>query len=321
MSRSFAHYLIPVLAVLCLFPFINAAWALTMGIGAALIIGNPYHEKTSLAAKKLLAYCIIGLGAGMNLADVAQAGLKGMGYTAISIATVMLCGWLLGRWLKADKESSFLITVGTAICGGSAIAAISPVINARNTSISVAMGVVFSLNALALFLFPMIGHVTDLTQHQFGLWSALAIHDTSSVVGAGMLYGPEALETGTTIKLARALWIVPLVLAISFHYQRHVADNQDNNTLLRKPSYPWFILWFLVVAAMVTWIPALASTGHIIERIAKQILVLCLFFIGTNLTRDTFKAIGLRPLLLGVILWILSASVSLFIIKAGWILV
>lgn len=318
MSRPLPFYLIPVLGILCLFPFMNAAIALLIGIATALTLGNPHLEKTSLAAKKLLALCVVGLGAGMNLIEVADAGMKGISYTAISIGLVLMTGWLLSRWMKSDRESSFLITVGTAICGGSAIAAVSPVIQARNTSISVAMGVVFALNAAALFTFPFIGHVFDLTQNQFGLWSALAIHDTSSVVGAGMLYGEDALRIGTTVKLARALWIVPLVIGISFYLHRRTRSSA-NNTDRPPHRYPWFILGFLILAALVTWVPVLSAAGHFVEHVARQGLVLCLFLIGVNLTRQTVRSIGIRPFLHGVILWFLTASLSLAVIKLGWI--
>lgn len=316
--RKISYYLVPLLAVVCLLPVVNAAMALLLGLVLALTLGNPYHDKTALLAKKLLAICVVGLGAGMNLVDVAQAGIKGMGYTAVSIALVMTVGIILGRLMKSERETSFLITVGTAICGGSAIAAVAPVIHARSASISVAMGVVFALNALALLVFPLVGHWFDLSQGAFGLWSALAIHDTSSVVGAGMLYGHEALQVGTTVKLARALWIVPLVMAIAFYTQRQNAA-QDVGAAAPKRRYPWFILGFLAVAALVTWVPAVVDAGHIVAQAARQGLVLCLFLIGANLTRETLRAVGLRPLLQGVALWLLTAALSLAAIQAGLI--
>lgn len=315
MQRKASYYVIPLLGVLCLFPFITAAMALLLGMAAALLLGNPYHDKTSVATRKLLAWCVIGLGTGMNLVDVAHAGVRGIGYTAVSIVLVMIAGSLLGRMFKAERETSLLITVGTAICGGSAIAAIAPVIQARSAAISVSMGVVFALNAAALLVFPAIGHMAGLSQEAFGLWSALAIHDTSSVVGAGMIYGQQALEVGTTVKLARALWIVPLVIAVSFYVQRGGAHEHGQPQVKRR--YPWFILGFLAVAALVTWVPALADAGQIVARVARQGLVLCLFLIGASLTRETLRMVGLRPLMQGIALWVLAAALSLAAIKTG----
>lgn len=317
MLRKASYYVIPVLAVVCLLPFVSAAMALVLGMAAALVCGNPYHDKTSVATRKLLAVCVVGLGAGMNLVDVATAGVKGIGYTAASIALVMLAGMILGRLFRAERETSFLITIGTAICGGSAIAAVAPVIHARSASISVAMGVVFALNALALLVFPAIGHALDLPQEAFGLWSALAIHDTSSVVGAGLHYGARALEVGTTVKLARALWIVPLVIAISFYMHRRTQSSAAQAEQVPKRRYPWFILGFVAMAAVVTWVPALSGAGQLVAQAARQGLVLCLFLIGAGLTRETLRAVGLRPLLQGVVLWLAAAAFSLAAIKYG----
>lgn len=317
LSKPPSFYLIPVLGVICLFPFVNAAMALLMGMGAALLFGNPHQAASSALSKKLLAFCVVGLGAGMNLNEVLEAGFKGMGYTAASIVLVLAAGFLMGRLLKSDGQTSFLITVGTAICGGSAIAAVAPVIHGRSASISVALGVVFALNALALMLFPVIGHMADLSQSQFGLWSALAIHDTSSVVGAGMIYGAEALQIGTTVKLARALWIIPLVLVVSFIYHRYYSP--DDHGVPPKRRYPWFIFGFLAVAALVTWVPALAPIGSMTEFLARRGLVLCLFLIGAGLSRETLRSIGVRPLIQGAGLWVLVAAISLAVIKAGWI--
>lgn len=315
--RRASYIVIPLLAVLCLFPFITAAMALLLGIAAALIFGNPYHDKMAIVTRKLLACCVVGLGAGMNLIEVTHAGVRGLGYTAASIVLVLLAGAGLARLLRAERETSFLITVGTAICGGSAIAAIAPVMNARSASISVAMGVVFALNAIALLIFPAIGQMFALSQDAFGLWSALAIHDTSSVVGAGLHYGPRALEVGTTVKLARALWIVPLVIALSVYLQ-HRQDAPDvQNQQRAKRRYPWFILGFVAMAAVVTWVPALAATGQLVAHVARQGLVVCLFLIGASLTRETVRAVGLRPLAHGVLLWLFATAGSLAAIKYG----
>lgn len=308
--------ILPLAAVVCLLPFIGAGTALVLGMFIAIAFGNPYADFTKKWTHRLLSLSVIGLGAGMNLITVAHTGIKGIGYTAISIVLTMLAGVLLGRLYKVEKNTSVLISVGTAICGGSAIAAVAPVIQAKHHSISVSLGVVFLLNAVALFLFPAIGHFLNLSELQFGLWSALAIQDTSSVVGAGLKYGPIALETGTTIKLARALWIVPMVFAVQAVYNRDAASETGEKP---KRKYPWFILGFLLMAAVMTWVPELKPIGHGIEMIARRLLVLTLFLIGTNLTREALRAVGVKPLLQGVTLWLLVAGFSLLVIYFGWI--
>lgn len=313
-------YLIPALAVLCAMPFINAGAALALGITAALLVGNPYMVTTRKLTKTTLSLSVIGLGAGMNLINVAQAGLSGIGYTAISIVLVLALGMGIAKLLKTEKVAGMLISVGTAICGGSAIAAIAPVIDAKPHQISVSVAVVFILNAVALLIFPMIGHALDLTQEQFGLWSALAIHDTSSVVGASAQYGARALEVGTTVKLARALWIVPLVFAVQAWHHRQIKQTagEDAQTSA-KPKYPWFILGFLAMAAVVTYVPALQGAGHIVELCARRLLVVTLFLIGANLTIDTIKEVGPRPLLQGVLLWVIVLIATLAAIKTNLI--
>lgn len=317
LPRHPSTYFLPIVGLICLWPIVTAPMALVAGMAVALIFGNPYASLSGTISKKLLALCVIGLGAGMNLMDVLDAGLTGLGYTAVSILLVLAAGLALGRLLSSDWATSFLVTAGTAICGGSAIAALAPVIQARSSSISVAMGIVFALNALALMVFPALGHLAGLSEGQFGLWSALAIHDTSSVVGAGMIYGPEALHVGTTIKLARALWIIPLVMAVSFMYPRFQPAAAGNPPAKRR--IPWFIFGFLAMAALVTFVPALASTGVWLEWGARRGLVLCLFLIGAGLSRDALSSIGLRPLIQGVCLWVVVAGISLAVIKAGWI--
>lgn len=314
-----AKILVPVLALLCFWPAINAGEALLFGVFIALVFGNPYLDKTKAMTKTLLSFSVIGLGAGMNLIAVAKVGLSGLGYTAISIALVMGVGLFLGRMIKSDKESSLLIAVGTAICGGSAIAAVAPVIDAKAHNITVAMAVVFILNAVALLVFPAIGHHFGLSEHEFGLWSALAIHDTSSVVGAGSIYGPIALETGTTVKLARALWIVPMVLVIQYiHQQRpRVYDTMGEERVKPKPRYPFFILGFLAMAGVVTYIPSLQPTGHVLEFIARRLLVVTLFLIGANLTREAIREVGVKPLMQGMILWVIVTITTFVAINAG----
>lgn len=310
--RNLARFLIPLVGVLCLFPFFSAAMALVAGVVIALTLDNPYPTKNY--THRLLTWSVIGLGAGMNLEVVARVGVQGIGYTVISILCVFVLGFLLQRLLKVEEEAGLLITVGTAICGGSAIAAVTPVLKAKTQSVSVALGTVFILNALALVIFPPIGHWLNLSERAFGLWSALAIHDTSSVVGATVAYGPHAAEVGTTVKLARALWIVPITLLIGFWKNRG-----QNSAAAGKAKKPWFILGFLLAAALVTWIPALEGPGHWVETVAKRALVLTLFFIGLGLSRETLKQVGVKPLILGVLLWILIGTGSLAAIEAGWI--
>ncbi len=313
--KNFPRYLFPVLAVICLMPQISAAVALLLGVVAALIMGNPYLDFTRKSTSQLLSLSVIGLGAGMNLEVVARVGLHGIAYTIVGIGSTVVLGTLLGKLLKTDRNTSLLVTMGTAICGGSAIAAIAPTIRAKHSEVSVSLGTVFILNALALFIFPAIGHHFHLDENQFGLWSALAIHDTSSVVGATLQYGPHAMEVGTTVKLARALWIVPVTLIIGQIYSVSKTDGEAQP----KAKRPWFILGFLLMAALVTWVPSLKESGHLVETVAKRALVLTLFLIGSGLTKETLKSVGARPLIQGVVLWIIAASVTLSAILAGLI--
>ena len=279
-------------------------------------MGNPYAHVTQKLTHTFLGISVIGLGAGMNLGVVGKVGAQGVGYTVLGISTAIVFGTLLGKWLKTSKDTSLLITVGTAICGGSAIAAVAPVIRAKSHEVSVALGIVFVLNALALFIFPKIGHIYSLSESQFGLWSALAIHDTSSVVGATLQYGSRAVEVGTTVKLARALWIVPVAFAIGIYRSRTDLNHSTSKVQGKKP---WFILGFLVAAAVMTLFPELQKLGHQIEGVAKRILVLTLFLIGSNLTRSTLKSVGLKPFVQGVSLWAIMASLSLLGVVTGWI--
>lgn len=290
----------------CLSPWGSAAPALLLGLVIACTLGNPFADKTKIYAGKCLAWSVAGLGAGMNLLDVGKAGLMGLGLTIVSIPVTLVAGLALGRLLKAEADSSTLISVGTAICGGSAIAAVAPVIRAKPHSIAVALGAVFLLNALALVVFPPIGQTLHLTQHQFGIWSALAIHDTSSVLGAGLQYGPEALQTGTTLKLVRALWIVPMTLAFGFFRKEEDAV---------KTKKPWFILGFVIMAALATWVPGIAPAAHLVELTARRFLVLTLFLIGANLSLQNLKAVGIRPFVQAVVLWLLVSAVTLLAIR------
>lgn len=248
----------------------------------------------------------------MDLQAVGRAGMHGALYTVVGIVVTGLVGFLLGKILKTPRAISLLITVGTAICGGSAIAAASSAIRAKSEEISVSLATVFFLNAAALFLFPWIGHHFLLSETQFGLWSALAIHDTSSVVGAALQYGPQALELATTVKLARALWIIPVTFFIAYFW-KHESEQKSSAPVKR----PWFILGFILTAALVTYIPVLQPTGILVSSIAKRTLVFTLFLIGSGLTRATLRAVGLRPFAQGILLWAVVTLSTLGAILQG----
>lgn len=286
--------------------FVTPPIALFLGLAFALLCGKAYPSFNKKASKKLLQYSVIGLGFGMNLQASLASGKEGMAFTIISVAGTMLIGWLIGRkLLKVNSNTSYLISSGTAICGGSAIAAVGPVIKAKDTEMSVALGTIFILNAIALFIFPIIGHWLGMSQEQFGLWAAIAIHDTSSVVGAGAAYGEEALKIATTVKLTRALWIIPLALATSFIFR----------TKGQKISIPWFILWFVVAMVINTYVLSMSETGiaigNAVNDLARKSLTLTLFFIGASLSTDTLKTVGIKPLIQGILLWIVVSLSTL----------
>lgn len=297
--------------VFCLSPWSSSATALFLGLALSLSLGNPFIAFTKKHTSTLLQFCVIGLGAGMNLKVVAMVGLQGIGYTVAGILFTCFLGWLMAQSLRTSGKLSTLITLGTAICGGSAIAAISPVIKASDRDISLSLATVFILNAIALFIFPPIGHFLLLDQNQFGLWSALAIHDTSSVVGASLQYGSTALQIATTVKLARALWIIPVSFLAAFIMNRM----EKGEHIARKAKRPWFILGFIVMAALVTWVPALVPLGQSLSFLAKKFLVVTLFLIGSGLSLKSLKEVGMKPLLLGFGLWVIVASTTLFFIK------
>jgi uncharacterized integral membrane protein (TIGR00698 family) len=285
-------------------------------LAAGLIYGlsgeNPFYGEGRGLSKFLLQAAVVCLGFGMNLKEVLHAGASGFMYTAISIAFVLSAGVLLGKMLQVGRTQSQLISFGTAICGGSAIAAMGPILDANEEEMAVSLGTVFVLNSVALLLFPLIGHLMHFTQTQFGLWAALAIHDTSSVVGAGAKYGPTALVVGTTVKLARALWIVPLAIATAMLKKSHA-----------KISWPWFILYFCFAAVLATYVPHYvpqsATVFFGLYRLGRAALTVVLFLIGAGITRNTLKEVGARPLIQGVALWVVVASLSLWAIHAGWI--
>lgn len=301
------HILVPLGAVASLLPFVSTGVSLVAGIFVALLVGNPYVTWTRRAAHPLLALAVMGLGAGMDLRAVAAVGAHGILYTVTGIAVCLLLGALFSRAFGVSRDTGLLISVGTAICGGSAIAAMVPVLRPREHEVSVALGTVFLLNAVALFLFPAIGHVVGLDASRFGLWSALAIHDTSSVVGAALQFGPKALEVATTVKLARALWIVPLTFLVGA-WRRRSGNAEPQQGKARRP---WFILGFIATAALVTWVPVLRPAGHLVAAASRQALVLTLFLIGANLTRGAIRSVGVRPLAQGVALWVCMAGLSL----------
>jgi uncharacterized integral membrane protein (TIGR00698 family) len=279
--------------------------ALAGGLAFGLLAEHPLRAESQSLAKLLLQISVVALGFGMNLGQVVHAGRSGFVYTAVSITLALLLGALLGRVFQVAGKASFLISAGTAICGGSAIAAISPITEADEQEISISMGTVFVLNSVALVLFPFIGHLLHLSQNQFGLWAALAIHDTSSVVGASAKYGNQALAIGTTVKLARALWIVPVSLLAAAYMSRR--GNGPRATI----KFPWFIVLFCLGAAAASYLPAFAPFFAKISTLGKAGLTATLFLIGTSLSKKTLQEVGVRPMLQGIILWIVVGSVSL----------
>jgi uncharacterized integral membrane protein (TIGR00698 family) len=304
----------PLIAVASLIPFVSPGIALMAGIVLALTVGNPYPLSTARVITPLLQISVIGLGAGMNLVEVGHAGVHGFFYTVIGITLTMSIGLTMGWLLGTERDTSLLVTVGTAICGGSAIAAVAPAIRAKSHEVSVALATVFFLNAVALFIFPPLGRHFGLTQMQFGVWSALAIHDTSSVVGAAMQYGARALEIATTIKLTRALWIVPVTLVIGMLWNRSRTEKGTG-----KAKRPWFILGFLAAAAIVTWIPTLKPAAHGVFVGAQRSLVVTLFLIGSGLSRRALQVVGRWPLIQGFLLWIIMGTGTLGAILLGWL--
>src|SRR5215813_13233887 len=296
-----------VLIVFCLSPYGSPPIALALGLVLALTIGNPFPQLAGKPTRLLLQTSVVLLGFGMNLRAVYQAGKDGILFTIATIFGTLALGYLVGKLLAVNAKTSTLISSGTAICGGSAIAAVAPAIDAGAEEMSVSLGTVFVLNSIALFLFPIIGHALNLTQDQFGIWSAIAIHDTSSVVGASQTYGPVALTIATTVKLARALWIAPVAFLFAYIYRKKDAENQA------KISVPWFILLFLIATVIRTYAPSavLPSVFDALVNLAKAGMTVTLFLIGASLSRRTLKAVGVRPLLQGVILWVVISCVSL----------
>lgn len=308
--------IVSALALLLLLGYIPAlagvsAWvtppvALFLGLAFALLCGQAYPMFNKKVSKKLLQYSVVGLGFGMNLHASLASGKEGMMFTIVSVVGTMVIGMIIGhKMLKMNRDAAYLISSGTAICGGSAIAAVGPVIKAKESDMSVALATIFILNAIALFIFPLLGEWMGLTQQQFGTWAAIAIHDTSSVVGAGAAYGEEALQVATTIKLTRALWIIPLALITSVIFK-----NES-----KKISIPWFILWFVVAILINTYLlDSVPMVGKFISGFARKGLIITMFFIGASLSTDVLKAVGIKPLIQGVLLWIVISVTSLLYI-------
>lgn len=314
-----------VTVILCLTPLVTPPLALLLGLGIALLVGHPFLHLNHKATHILLQVSVVGLGFGMNAASALKAGKDGFLFTVVSIIGTLTAGLLLGRWMKVDKKTSLLISGGTAICGGSAIAALSPVIKAEERQVSVALGVVFILNSVALFLFPVVGHLLGMSQLQFGLWSAIAIHDTSSVVGAAGHYGPEALQVATTVKLARALWIIPVSLLAAFAFRpraRKIAAADAGTTAghisegtggRARVKIPYFIGLFVIAILLNTWLP-IRGLSKMIVGASHAGLTLTLFLIGSGLSRQVLRQTGVRPMLQGVLVWMLIASGTLWAI-------
>lgn len=308
MSQNAKKLVFLLLLSSCALPVISTPIALVMGILIGLFSWNPWPARSAIWSKKLLQLSVIGLGFGLGLTDVLKAGGQAIIYTVIGIACTMLVGRLLGKLLQLPNQTTTLISFGTAICGGSAIAAMAPVIKASDEDTAVAMATVFSLNAVALVLFPFVGHLMGLSETQFGLWAALAIHDTSSVVGAATAYGGAAVLIGTTVKLARAVWIMPCALGAAWY-----------NRSEKRTGIPLFIPGFIAATAVRGLFPQLVPLWNGLFATARQALVVTLFLIGAGLTGEVLRRLGIRPLVLGVVLWAIVSAVTLLAILTGTI--
>ena len=292
------------LLIYCLTPWASPPVALALGLALAQVLGNPFITETRAFTPQLLQFSVIGLGFGLNAHVALEVGKQGLLFTVVSIFGTLILGYVVGKWLGLHRHVTHLISCGTAICGGSAIAAVGPVLRATDEEMSVALGTVFVLNALALFAFPPIGHALAMSQQQFGLWCAIAIHDTSSVVGAAAAYGTLALQVATTVKLARALWIIPVTLGTALAFRQKGV----------KIKLPYFILGFIGAMLLNTFVPAAQPLGPLLTHLAKLGLTLTLFFIGAGLSLTVVKSVGARPFVLGAVLWVIISSVSLYVI-------
>lgn len=322
--RTLGKPLYWLLLIIMLFPFdrvfgeqyqlITPPVALFAGLVFAFIFGIPCPKFNKKLSKYLLQASVVGLGFGMNLEQSLKSGAEGMMFTIVSVVGVMVIGILLGKYMRIAGKTSYLISSGTAICGGSAIAAVGGVMKANENEMAVSLGVIFILNAIALFIFPPMGHFFGLTQQQFGTWAAIAIHDTSSVVGAGAAYGPEACDLATLVKCTRALWIIPLAFFTMWYYRKDKSGEGK-----AKISIPWFILLFVVAMVINTYTPESMMTvmGPVYKTlvvIAKKALVAVLFAIGASLSLKVIKEVGVKPLIQAITLWVLIGATSLFAI-------
>lgn len=292
------------LFVLCMMPFVSPAIALFLGLALGMTAGQPFPTFSKKTSKYLLQFSVVGLGFGMNLHESLKTGQEGMLFTIVSVVLVLALGMYLGKRLMMDRKTAYLISAGTAICGGSAIAAVGPVVKANDNEMSMALGTIFILNAIALFIFPPIGHLLGMTQEQFGMWAAIAIHDTSSVVGAGAAYGEKALEIATMVKLTRALWIIPVTIATMFIFKQKGG----------KIAIPWFIFFFILAMVANTFLTIPEMITGSLVWLAKKGLTVTLFLIGAGLSRKVIKQVGVRPMVQGVVLWIFIGLISLGVI-------
>ena len=294
------------LFILSALPAVSSPVALVAGFSYCFLFGNPFPELTSRVSKSLLKVSVVGLGFGVNFIEVIEVGKGSLLLTLISIAVTLGLGGMLGRALKVPANTRTLVSFGTAICGGSAIAALAPVIKARDEEIAVSLATVFALNAVALVLFPPLGHLLGLDQRQFGLWAALAIHDTSSVVGASAAFGAVALSVGTTVKLTRALWIAPCTLVAGVFCKSEL-----------RVGIPLFIIGFIAAAFINSWLPTFDPVWDGLYALSRQTLVMTLFLVGAGLTRSVLRKVGIRPLLLGIMLWAIVSVTTMALILKG----
>lgn len=310
--KNVGKYIYALIVLLIIFPFdkiglpsVDAPIALFIGLLFAFIFPMPFPKFNKKASKYLLQASVVGLGFGMSLTKALESGGQGMMFTIVSVIGVMVFGVMIGYWMHLNRKTAYLIASGTAICGGSAIAAVGPVLKAGDEDMAVSLGVIFILNAIALFIFPPLGHYFGMSDAQFGTWAAIAIHDTSSVVGAGAAFSDAACDIATVIKCTRALWIIPLAFVTMFIFR-------DKSSA--KISIPWFILLFVVAMIINTYCGLPEGLTATIVYVAKKTLVVTLFFIGASLSLSTVKKVGVRPLLLAVVLWVIIGVSSFFVV-------